>query len=408
MTTPQSDAPVPEALGPANPILSEAELQRWSVSAPRPTPKANTRLVFVDSKGHVLAPPRPMTLSEVVWGGLRRVYEVDMREHRARFHAQVPCREKGFSFDVHFELSWRVHDPARVVKDGRTEVGPVYRSYLVERVSELSERYGLEERLAAERALKQALAEVSTLPEGIQLRNCALTLSLGVEAEAHFKSRTIAAFDSETRQLEHRATIDRTGLDKTELEARDEVDTLKGELRSQHQRRQLETQRELDALKHLLETQEAEHQVILEQHRLEIEQERNKSELQVKTARMEFYAKALASGNGAASLLPIFLDEHPEDVGRLLELLLAQQRDEMENTRKVLEAMLQAGVANGRDLDEPKRLALQNLLRGLSTGVLGAPVESPRPPAIEHEPSDARVDGPDDDTEDGDDDDPVG
>jgi hypothetical protein len=389
LTTPDKEVPAAEAPTAENPILGETELPRWSVSAPRPVPKANTRLVFVDGKGRVHAPAQPMTLSEVVWGGLRRMYEVDMREYPAKFHAQVPCREKGFSFDVDFELSWRVHDPERIVRDGRTDV---------------------------ERALKRALAGASTLPEGISVRNCALTLSLGAEADAHFKSRTIAEFATETRHIEHAATIDKARHDKVEVAAQDEIEVLKGELRAQHRRRQLEEQQHLATLKSQVEIAEVKAQLAVaelkqqlerqqEEHRLEIEAERQRAAIKVKAERMDFYGKALESGS-VASLIPIFLDEHPAEVGQLLNLLVAQHRDNRENAIKVLEAMLEAGMVNGRDLDETRRAALQNLLRGLSTSALGSSIDEVKPAAIERTRTAVEEVEEVEDAEDADDDDP--
>jgi hypothetical protein len=427
VSTSETGEPGRESPAAENPILSEAELPRWNVSASRPVPKATSRLVFVDSKGRVLAPEHPMTLGEVVWGGLRRMYEVDIAEHRAQFHAQVPCREKGFSFDVEFQLSWRVNDPARIVQDGCEDVGPVYRSYLIERVSELSERYGLEDRLAAEQALKQALAGVSDLPEGISLRKCALTLSLGPEAHEHFRSRTLNAFDTETRHMRHADALDEARLGKSELAAQDEIEVLKGELRAKHRLRQLEQEQELGTLKNQLELQETQHRLALErqrqlaeataqleidelkrqlerqraEHQLEIESQRGQRQLEVKLERMGFYKKALEGGN-LASLIPLFLDEDSGNVGQLINLVVNQDRDNRENARKVLEVMLEAGVVNGRQLDDARRAALQKLLQGLNADPFGSADDKPAIEPVQEEP--ASSDADDDDDEDDEDD----
>lgn len=406
-----------------NPIIDEKELPRWSVSAKRPAPKADTRLVFVDSARRVHAPEQPMTLSEVVWGGLRRMYEVDLREHDAEFRAQVPCAEKGFYFDVHFSFSWRVGDAAQIVRDGRTDVTSVYQRHLVEKVSEQSERYSLEDRLTAERTLKTMLSAELPLPEGIVIRNCVLTLSLGTEAEAHLKNRTLASFENETRELRHRANLDQAQRDQVELSATDEIAVLKGRLRADHQRRQLATEQELNARRNELELEAEQHRLELDRqrrlaeaatelqvaelqrrlelqqaaHRLELEEQSRRQELTIKAERMRFYQSALESGN-VSSLIPIFLDEHPKDVGQLLNLMLAQHRENREHSRKVLQAMLEAGMVNGHDLDDTRRAALQNLLSGLTTGALGVGIEDGAAPAIE-----TARETPDDDPDDDDD-----
>jgi hypothetical protein len=324
------------------------------------------------------------------------MYEVDMSEHRTRFRGQVPCRESGFMFDIEFQLSWRVTDPARIVQDGRRDVGEVYRGYLIDRVSALSERYGLEQRLIAERALKEELAGDHSLPEGLLLRNCGFTLSLGAEADAHFKARTLVAFEKE------------------ELQGRDEVEVLKGELRAQHRQRQLEQEHKILALQHQIEMERRQHELEMErvrelaqlgvqreiaelkrpleldeaEHQIAIEGTRRRAELLGKAERIEFYQQALERGD-VESLITLTLTDHPGDVRQVLNLVLNQRQENRENARKILETMLEAGTVSVRDLDETRRAALRTLLQGLGTDALGTSIEDREQTALDDRPSTA-------------------
>jgi hypothetical protein len=355
-----------------NPILREEEMGRWDISTPRPVPKADTRLVFIDGRGKVFAPVQPITIGEAVWGNLRRMYEIDVAEHAASFESRLPCREKGFYFEVDIHLSWRIHDPAQIVADRRTDVGQIYRGYLTEALLEYSENYGLEQRVEAERALKAGLGVAAALPQGLTITSCRMGLSLGPEAEEHLANRTRAGFAVETGGLEHEAKLIQFERDQAALARQHEVDTLRGQHRGEHQKRQFEHEAEIAKLRRAMEIEQQEHERLLAsdraQHELQLEKQRLTHDLELSAQRREMYQQALDQGQ--LGLLLLFLDKHPEDVGQLINLLRSDRHEIDQNSMRVLEGMLHAGLLDGPAMDETGRQALQNLLRGLRLDAL--------------------------------------
>jgi hypothetical protein len=383
---PPQAAPEPQLPpGPLSPILREEELKRWRVTGKRPTPRANTRLVFVDGKGRTYAPEQPVTLGEAVWGRLQRVYEVDLKEHPAGFRDRLPCREKGFYFEVEFSLYWKIHDPETIVLDGRSDVRPLYERSLRGRISEYSETFGLEQRLQAEQQLNGAFRQIVVLDQGVTLSRCGVSLSLGEEAEEHLRNRTRARFDHESRGLEHEADLHRTGLEESLLKARMEIEVLKGEQRTTHKKRHLEEQVEINRLRHQLERQE------------------QMFKLELKAERLQQHKLMLEDGNYEA----LFLDARPDDVGELINFFLSRRREEQNNARQMLQAMLDSGLVNGADIDEPRRIALTKVLEGLNTSAADsitgrrtapaiAPAKDTGPPKTGKQRKDADEDDDDD------------
>lgn len=390
---------------PENPIIAVREIKgRWRVTADRPAPDATSRMVYVDKAGRRFAPERPATTGEMLWRGIRHCYEVDVAEHQASFACEVPCKEKGFYFDAHVTLRWRVHDPDRIVADGRRDVRPVYEAYLVNRMAGLSEQYSLENRLDAERALAAAIAEKVTLPEGVLLYGCTVRLTVDDRAEAQFRSRTTAEFDKESREQRSSAFVHEQELRLNETTAANEVERLRREQELRHQVAELQAKQQIAELQRQLKEMEQRHQLELDrvrrlgeaqtqvevtrierdeelrkaEHDMALEARRSHHGLEIKIERVEFYRKELEGGNVAA-LIPILLEESPDTIGQVVNLMLAQHRDNIENNRKILQAMLEASMVNGRDLDETRRTALRNILEGLSTGALAATIgEQPK------------------------------
>ena len=356
-----------------NPILREEEMAGWRVSARRPIPKGNASLVFVDGRGQVHAAKQAVTLGEAVWGNLRRLYEVDTAEHDASFSGQLPCQEKGFSFDFTIQLSWQVHLPDQIVRDGRRDVAPLYTRYLTELCKEHSEEYGLEQRDQAERKLSEELVEPLVLPEGITLRRCSIDLSLGDEAEAHVAAEARARFDANRAKLAHEARVQDARYATAEKGVTHELDILVGTQRGEHKRRQLDLEAELAEQRYKLEKLEADHKLALARQQADFQ-------MALQADRMTMYAQALSTGD--LGLIPLVLAQNPADAVKVLDLALEQRHVSFEQSRQLVATLLDADLVSGADLDPAKQTALRTLLGGLGSEALDAALGGDKTQAI--------------------------
>jgi hypothetical protein len=364
-----------------NPILREEVLGRFSISAPRPVPRGDTRLVFVDSRGQLHAPQEPITLGEAVWGNLRRLYEVDVAEHAASAQTRLPCREKGFYFDVSLQFRWRVHLPERIVQDRRDDAPALCREHLVARLMEHSEQFGLEERQAAQEQLATKLADPMALDEGITILRCTVALGLDDEAERHLAERTRARFAGQTRELTHEARIQDIQLSTVESQEEHVLEAQVGHQRGEHKLRQAQLEAQLDALRHERERAEEVHRIEIARANEAHQRELARQEVEFELERMRLYGKALASGETTYVLM--FLDKHPGDADKLLQLLLSERDANFENSRKLVTTLIEHGLVDGADLDETTRRALRNLFEGLDTRAVDALLNGRRAPMLD-------------------------
>lgn len=344
-----------------NPIIREEEMTPWRLSARRPVPKGDSSLVFVDGRGRIHAAKQAITVGETVWGNLRRLYEVDTAEHDASFSGQLPCREKGFSFDFTLHLSWQVHRPEQIVRDGRRDVRPLYERYLTDRCKQYSEEYGLEDREEIERKLRQELSEPMVLDGGITVRRCTISLSLGEEAERHLASLTRAVFDAREAELAHKARVQGTRYATAEQHVIHELDTLKGEQEGEHKVREAQQEAALAALQRQRERLDAEHQ-------LDLARQREAHQQELRLARMRMYEEALASSS--YGVIPLLLAQNPDDVREVLDLAIGQRASNFDGAAQLVKTLAEAQLIDGVDLDPAKQQALKTLLEGLGSEAL--------------------------------------
>ena len=95
-----------------NPILHVEELPRRPWSRPRATPGATH--VYLTRSDRYLAPRGGLTLGEMWWYGLSRLYVVDTTGHRVDISRDVLSHESGLTVPVAVSCSWRVADPIAV------------------------------------------------------------------------------------------------------------------------------------------------------------------------------------------------------------------------------------------------------------------------------------------------------
>jgi hypothetical protein len=90
--------------------------------------------VFVLANGRLVdfAWDRQPTAGELLWGGFRTCYEVDMSLRRLRLAITLPSAGDAFAFRAEVDVQWRVTDPKRVVAAGVTDVRKVLEPLLLD------------------------------------------------------------------------------------------------------------------------------------------------------------------------------------------------------------------------------------------------------------------------------------
>jgi hypothetical protein len=319
----------------------------------RPAPRADTTLVFTDVKGRIVAPGRPVTMGESVFGGLRMLYEVDLADHATSFEFDLPCRSDAYFFHARVRLTWRVHDPEEVVRRRVDDGDRVCQDFVEDAMSHISRRYDLE---ASDRAEEEMSAALGTHPleidRGVTITECRVRLWLDPAAKEHVTKVTRAHHEKKEKVAQHE--VDRVAQQhRQELERRDQEE----ELRLARARQEAE-----DLASQL--RNEAE---------LRIASAREAHELAMKKQRMGFYQQAIQLGNG--SLLLLQLTEHPGDVRSVIDLILTQETTVFENNRDFLATLSTAGLLQDADVDASRREALDNLIRSLRpnpvAGIIG-------------------------------------
>jgi hypothetical protein len=160
----------------------------------------------------------------------------------------------------------------------------------------------VESSAAAERRINLDLGS-RTMPisDSIEVVKCTVVLSLDAATKAHIASRTLAVREREKlRQTE-----------ETEQQA------------------------------HLLELQRAAFQ-------RQLEEQKEKHELELKQQRMTVYADALRTDS--VNVLALRLAGHGEDVNDVIELMMQQRKLEFEGARAVLNSLLEANLLNRKDV----------------------------------------------------------
>ncbi|WP_158891107.1 hypothetical protein [Amycolatopsis anabasis] len=106
------------------PIVGEHHVGRFEFFYRRPPVKAWTARVFVQASGRCLVfmPDRQPTTRELLWSGIRTMYEIDLAYRHLAFEIDLPSTGDAFAFQARVDMQWRVTDPLLVVRDGITDI----------------------------------------------------------------------------------------------------------------------------------------------------------------------------------------------------------------------------------------------------------------------------------------------
>jgi len=126
-------------------------------TAPVTTPRTGTALVLETVRGQRLVvlhgeqvPARPS-------GGYRRAHLVDLTLHQLALEAELPSKDRTFSFDATVSFTCQVTNPAVVAAGGLHDLTATVRPRLVKILRAVTHRYDVLDVAVAEAALNSVL-----------------------------------------------------------------------------------------------------------------------------------------------------------------------------------------------------------------------------------------------------------
>jgi hypothetical protein len=186
-----------------DPILGQPrEPSKFSILEPREAAEPGVALVLLrDTVGlQAVRQPRLLTAGELLFGRIRRIYRVDMTEHKLEWQSWLHSQGDAWVLLAHVQLRCRVSDPVRVVQENVRDAYGVMEPLLAERMRGTIEGYGLQARAEAERAITRDLRQDAHLSEFFELRWVGVRLELDETVMARKRTSMDFAFYMEHLQ----------------------------------------------------------------------------------------------------------------------------------------------------------------------------------------------------------------
>ncbi|MFC9059243.1 hypothetical protein ACFTXB_14460 [Streptomyces sp. NPDC057074] len=335
-------------------LVRRHDVDRAALRRAQRVSEGNTVIVFVDKRGRMVVADHALTASEIWFDRPKVMYEVDMGVHHDLLTLELPSVEE-FSFHAEVALSWQVGDATKAIEARLTEAGPVYRPLVHQELRRISERFDIEDRAGAEHALNtEFVCERLALPHGVALRTCSVTLSVDADTRRHIAERTLEKRADEKRRRQHRERVADADLTAAEESAAHQLE----ELRKQNAFRLAAMQEEHD--------------------------------IAMRTMRMEFYDRALQDER--YGLVKIRLEQAPDEVDSVIELVARQRQVPWEEARAFLATAIDGGLVGTKDLAGLVYQAAATLTEGMREG---AARRENRPELAPHAESERDVAGAD-------------
>jgi hypothetical protein len=159
--THESSEPQPQTEPPEfrSPIVGERQVGRFEFLYRRLPVSARMARVLVSSSGQCVEyrPDRQPTTGELLWGGTRMVYDVDLGVHVARIEAAPPSRGDKVAFRATIDLIWQVTDASKVVLAGIDDVRQAVSPSLLYHLRSVTREHDIDASEDAEAAANKAL-----------------------------------------------------------------------------------------------------------------------------------------------------------------------------------------------------------------------------------------------------------
>lgn len=147
----------PKPVGLRSPILAERTVGRLELLHRRLPVSARLARVFVTGNGRSIeySPEKQPTTGELLWSGVRAVYDVDLGVHVTQIEASPPSHGDKIAFHAVVDLVWQVAKPAVTVRTGIQDVGRAVSPSLLRRLRAVTRGYEIEDSEMAEKAANE-------------------------------------------------------------------------------------------------------------------------------------------------------------------------------------------------------------------------------------------------------------
>ncbi|MEV4656284.1 hypothetical protein [Micromonospora sp. NPDC049301] len=195
-----------------HPVLNREELSRLPFRR-RPVAQPGTQLVFQNADGQLISPGHPYTAGDLWWRGPRVMYVVDITAHDESFIAQLPCDGDTLHFDAAVRYSWRVSEPATVVRENVTEPAARCQAYLTDRLRSVTRRFaGLKSQAAEEEARAQLSSGSLVVGGGLLISAFQVELSINSEQKTLAKDLEIESLRHQVAMLKEKGRQELEGI----------------------------------------------------------------------------------------------------------------------------------------------------------------------------------------------------
>ncbi|MCS0600716.1 hypothetical protein NX794_05650 [Streptomyces sp. LP11] len=163
-----------------DPVLGSEDVPKWRLVNPLRPPAPGRALVLVRDSGPSLTIRSGEEIPSSRFGSYRRVFTVDMTEHRLVLDIPLLSRDPTFSFRSRVDLVCRVADPAEVVARGIRDMSGALYGYLRRTLQSVARNHDIAEFHDTEIALNAALVGFGG-DDAIRLRNIQVELLVDEE-----------------------------------------------------------------------------------------------------------------------------------------------------------------------------------------------------------------------------------
>jgi hypothetical protein len=375
-------------------ILSEAPLQRFRFGG-RVRPRGGVALVVRSSDGRCRA-VEGLTPGESVFGPSATQYEVDVAEHLTMVEVPVRSRDDAYAFQISVEMTWHAHDPAEVVRrrvaDGaalvvvavRDRLREMARSYAITGTREFEQEIRtwfqtgngrlidgclIVGRVSPEVGLDQMgtelLRKVRAAEGDTEVVRAEQAASVQREQNAGELARMQKLHELERQRLEHQQAMaiqqdeEEFQQRQRDLQAERAEMARRAELKwnddfeRQQEQRKAESERnrkqqEAEFARQQAEWQ-AEHDRRMRQHEVEAQWAEQDRQRELEKQRTQDFVYAIERGD--AGFLAIYLGQHPQEAGKIVDLLMRREEIGEERRAKMLADLFDQRLINESDLE---------------------------------------------------------
>ncbi|MEU8086776.1 CHAT domain-containing protein [Micromonospora sp. NPDC049101] len=196
-----SFAPEAAPAGPAIPLILSVEPVRLFMPPPSHGPSA--AIVYSTRQGdlEVADGGRPMAWRHP--GLVARYatrYEVDTRAHSVVVDLRLPSEGGAYHFEASIAVGFRVTDPARIVRRAITDAAVLVREFLLDTCRPITSRYGVDDVVRAEAAIRRRLGHDPSALDGITLDLRSVRLSLDERVGRYVREREVKRAQDDRRE----------------------------------------------------------------------------------------------------------------------------------------------------------------------------------------------------------------